>query len=189
MAAAASVLLLGIPFMRPEPRGFGLPRWNGMPPVYAIFAHFATLVSFTDEQTLASAALSGDTAMQAAYLSCDPYLDFARQAGVVPPDATARTHPIQRELFKQCVLGVQYGMETSGLARRAPCDHQLRRQRHRHQFHGQRDKLAIAGKLQNPDRDKLDNGRGASQLQSGASLLERAIHFDTAPLFVHIKGP
>jgi hypothetical protein len=41
MAAAASVLLLGIPFMRPEPRGFGLPRWNGMPPIYAIFARFA----------------------------------------------------------------------------------------------------------------------------------------------------
>jgi hypothetical protein len=43
MAAAARVLLLGIPFMRPEPGGFGLPRWNGMPPIYAIFARFATL--------------------------------------------------------------------------------------------------------------------------------------------------
>jgi hypothetical protein len=30
------VLLFGIPFMRPEPGGFRLPRWNGMPPIYAV---------------------------------------------------------------------------------------------------------------------------------------------------------
>jgi hypothetical protein len=32
--------------------------------------------------------LSGDEAMQAAYLSGDPYLEFAKQAGAVPPDAS-----------------------------------------------------------------------------------------------------
>jgi DNA polymerase I-like protein with 3'-5' exonuclease and polymerase domains len=56
--------------------------------------------------------------MMAAYRSGDPYLDFARQAGAVPQDATARTHSGERERFKQCVLGVQYGMEESGLAAR-----------------------------------------------------------------------
>ena len=64
------------------------------------------------------AKLSGDTAMQAAYLSGDPYLAFAKQAGAVPPDATKRTHSPQRELFKQCVLAVAYGMEAEGLANR-----------------------------------------------------------------------
>ena len=55
-------------------------------------------------------------AMQAAYLSGDPYLAFAKQAGAVPADATKATHGPTRELFKQCVLAVQYGMEADSLA-------------------------------------------------------------------------
>ena len=57
-------------------------------------------------------------AMQAAYRSGDPYLAFAKQAGAVPPDATKQTHGPTRELFKQCVLAVQYGMEAESLAAR-----------------------------------------------------------------------
>src|SRR5262249_29350909 len=63
-----------------------------------------------------AAALSGDTAMQVAYRSGDPYLAFAKQAGAVPANATKETHGPMRELFKQCVLGVQYGMEAESLA-------------------------------------------------------------------------
>jgi DNA polymerase family A len=65
-----------------------------------------------------AAALSGDAAMQAAYLSGDPYLALAKQAGAVPQDATKHTHGPTRELFKQCVLAVQYGMEAESLALR-----------------------------------------------------------------------
>jgi hypothetical protein len=66
-----------------------------------------------------AAALSGDTAMQAAYRSGDPYLSFAKQAGAVPAAATKATHGPQRELFKQCVLAVQYGREFAvGIPRR-----------------------------------------------------------------------
>ena len=65
-----------------------------------------------------AAALSGDSAMQAAYLSGDPYLEFARQAGAVPADATKQSHGPTRELFKQCALAVAYGMEADSLARR-----------------------------------------------------------------------
>ena len=65
-----------------------------------------------------AAALSGDTAMQAAYRSGDPYLAFAKQAGAVPAGATKATHGPQRELFKQCVLAVQYGMQAAALALR-----------------------------------------------------------------------
>jgi hypothetical protein len=64
------------------------------------------------------AALAGDLAMQAAYRSGDPYLTFARQAGAVPPDGTKATHKAERELFKLCALGVQYGMGAESLARR-----------------------------------------------------------------------
>jgi hypothetical protein len=56
--------------------------------------------------------------MQEAYRSGDSYLTFAKQAGAVPADATKRSHGPQRELFRQCVLGVQYGMEAHGLAMR-----------------------------------------------------------------------
>ena len=56
--------------------------------------------------------------MQAAYKSGDCYLAFAKQAGAVPQDATKATHGPTRELFKQCGLAVQYGMEAQSLALR-----------------------------------------------------------------------
>jgi hypothetical protein len=63
-----------------------------------------------------AAALSGDTAMMAAYTSGDPYLAFAKQAGAVPPDATKTSHKVERERFKVCALAVQYGMGDKSLA-------------------------------------------------------------------------
>jgi hypothetical protein len=63
-----------------------------------------------------AAALSGDPNMVAAYLSGDCYLAFAKQAGAVPPDATKQTHETIRDRFKQCVLGVQYGIGDISLA-------------------------------------------------------------------------
>jgi DNA polymerase-1 len=65
-----------------------------------------------------AAALSGDPNMKEAYASGDPYLAFAKQAKAVPADATKESHSEKRELFKRCVLGVQYGMEGESLARR-----------------------------------------------------------------------
>jgi hypothetical protein len=65
-----------------------------------------------------AAALSGDQAMQAAYLSTDPYLFFAKLAGAVPADATDQSHSDIRELFKSTVLGIQYGMGWHSLATR-----------------------------------------------------------------------
>jgi DNA polymerase-1 len=78
--------------------------------------HGVAYVDWAQQEFGIAAALSGDTAMQAAYTTRDPYLAFAKQAGVVPPDATKKTHGPARELFKQCVLAVQYGMEADGLA-------------------------------------------------------------------------
>jgi hypothetical protein len=71
-----------------------------------------------------AAALSGDSAMREAYLSTDPYLAFAKQAGAVPPEATKQTHAEERERFKGCALGVQYGMQAWGLAARLGCSAQ-----------------------------------------------------------------
>ena len=83
------------------------------PPGYGV-----AYIDWTQQEYGIAAVLSGDANMQAAYTSGDPYLAFAKQAGAVPADATKRTHPAQRELFKQCTLAVGYGMEAEGLARR-----------------------------------------------------------------------
>ena len=83
------------------------------PPGYAV-----AYVDWRQQEFGIAAALSGDAAMQTAYRSGDPYLAFAKQTHAVPADATKATHGPQRELFKQCVLAVQYGMEAKSLALR-----------------------------------------------------------------------
>jgi DNA polymerase-1 len=83
------------------------------PPGYGV-----AYIDWSQQEFAIAAVLSGDPAMQAAYLSGDPYLAFAKQAGAVPSDATKASHGAQRELFKQCVLAVQYGMEAESLADR-----------------------------------------------------------------------
>lgn len=80
--------------------------------------HAVVYVDWKQQEFGIAAALSGDAAMQAAYLSGDPYLAFAKQAHAVPADANKATHGPQRELCKQCVLAVQYGMEERSLAAR-----------------------------------------------------------------------
>jgi DNA polymerase I len=73
-------------------------------------------VDWSQQEFGIAAALSGDEAMQEAYLSGDCYLTFAKQAGAVPQDATKCSHKEKREQFKRCVLGVQYGMGEKFLA-------------------------------------------------------------------------
>jgi hypothetical protein len=71
--------------------------------------HGVAYVDWCQREFGIAAALSGDPAMMAAYRTGDPYLAFARQAGGQEP---------QRELFKQCALAVQYGMQPPSLALR-----------------------------------------------------------------------
>jgi DNA polymerase I len=75
-------------------------------------------IDYEQQEFAIAAKLSGDPNMLAAYASGDPYLAFAKQAGAMPPDGTRKTHGGVRELYKQCVLGVSYGMEAFGLALR-----------------------------------------------------------------------
>lgn len=72
-------------------------------------------IDYEQQEFGIAAALSGDTAMQEAYASGDPYLAFSKQAGAVPADATKRTHPAERERFKVCALAVQFGMGPEAL--------------------------------------------------------------------------
>jgi DNA polymerase I len=78
-------------------------------------SHGLAYIDWSQQEFGIAAALSGDTAMQEAYLSGDPYLTFAKQAGAVPPDATKQTHGRERDLFKAAALAVQYGMGAESL--------------------------------------------------------------------------
>jgi hypothetical protein len=80
--------------------------------------HAVAYIDWAQQEFGIAAALSGDGAMLEAYASGDPYLTFAKQARAVPDDATKATHGPQREQFKQCVLGTQYGMGAESLALR-----------------------------------------------------------------------
>ena len=83
------------------------------PPGYGV-----AYIDWSQQEFGIAAALSGDANMLAAYQSGDPYLAFAKQAGAVPQDATKETHGQRRDLYKQCVLAVQYGMGPDALAAR-----------------------------------------------------------------------
>jgi hypothetical protein len=75
-------------------------------------------VDWSQQEFAIAAVLSDDHNMRQAYLSGDPYLEFAKQAGVVPSSATKETHKETRDLFKTCMLSVNYGMSEVSLARR-----------------------------------------------------------------------
>jgi hypothetical protein len=73
-------------------------------------------VDWSQQEFGIGAFLSGDEAMMDAYRSGDPYIAFGKQAGRIPADGTKQTHGAERDLFKACVLGTQYGMGPASLA-------------------------------------------------------------------------
>jgi hypothetical protein len=78
-------------------------------------------IDWCQQEVGIAAAQSGDLALQAAYASGDPYLEFGKQARLIPPGGTKKTHKAERERCKACVLGVQYGMQAEGLATSIGC--------------------------------------------------------------------
>src|SRR5262249_28676189 len=96
---------------------FGSSRWlRGLilPPPECAVAY----VDWSQQEFGIAAALSGDANMMESYRSGDPYLDFAKRVGAVPPEATKKSHPRERDQYKQCILAVQYGQGAYGLAQR-----------------------------------------------------------------------
>jgi DNA polymerase I-like protein with 3'-5' exonuclease and polymerase domains len=80
--------------------------------------HGIAYIDFSAQEIAIAAALSGDERMAEGYATGDPYLGFAKAAGLVPKDATKVTHPLIRARCKVTCLGVNYGMEAHGLAAR-----------------------------------------------------------------------
>lgn len=80
--------------------------------------HGLAYIDFSAQEFGIAAALSRDEAMIEAYLSGDPYLTFGKQCGALPSDATKKSHEAERQLFKACILGLQYGMGELTLSHR-----------------------------------------------------------------------
>jgi DNA polymerase-1 len=74
-------------------------------------------VDWSAQEVWIAAKLSGDRAMLEAVTSGDPYLTFAKMAGLVPMNATKKTHEQKRNQCKIAMLGVNYGMQAQSLAR------------------------------------------------------------------------
>ncbi len=75
-------------------------------------------VDWSQQELGIAAALSRDQQMMEAYRSGDFYLTFAKMAGAVPPDATKKSHPTEREQYKTVALGVMFGLSADGIARK-----------------------------------------------------------------------
>jgi hypothetical protein len=76
-------------------------------------------LDYNSQEYAIAAYLSGDPAMIRAYESGrDPYIEFGQQIGMVPDSATRKTHPTERKVLKEAVLGTQYGQGAVGLARK-----------------------------------------------------------------------
>lgn len=73
-------------------------------------------IDWKSQEVHIAAALSGDQALLDTVATGDPYLTFAKMAGLAPPDATKQTHGAVRALCKTCVLGSNYGLGTRSLA-------------------------------------------------------------------------
>jgi len=66
-------------------------------------------IDWSQQEFGIAAALSGDKAMKRAYLSGDPYLEFAKQANAVPEDATKDSHSkaaSRNKLYNYFFLGL-----------------------------------------------------------------------------------
>jgi DNA polymerase I-like protein with 3'-5' exonuclease and polymerase domains len=75
-------------------------------------------IDWSSQEFGIGAVLSGDQGMTADYQAGDPYLGFAKRIGMVPPDATKKSHKAERDVVKAVVLGTQYGMGEQALAAR-----------------------------------------------------------------------
>jgi len=72
------------------------------------------------QEIVIAAALSGDDAMLRLALESDPYITFGCRIGVLDdPSATKATHPVERKMAKECLLGSGYGMGKGTLSGRA----------------------------------------------------------------------
>jgi len=79
-------------------------------------------IDYKSEEFLLSACVSKDKRMVKSYATGDVYLQFGKDSGVLPKDATKESHPVGRQACKTTVLGISYAMTKVGLAKQLNCD-------------------------------------------------------------------
>jgi hypothetical protein len=97
---------------------FGNATWlRGLikPPKNTALAY----VDYEQQEIAIAAALSGDDMLKKAYESGDPYVEFAKAAKAIPPEGNKKTHPLVRDIYKTCMLAINYGMEVKTFAERS----------------------------------------------------------------------
>jgi DNA polymerase family A len=75
-------------------------------------------IDWSAQEVWIAAKLSGDLALLDSVTSGDPYLAFAKRAGLAPAEATKASHKAVRDVCKTCLLGANYGMQARSLAYR-----------------------------------------------------------------------
>jgi hypothetical protein len=73
-------------------------------------------LDWASQEVAIAAVLSGDEALLKVVREGDPYLGFARLAGLAPADATSQSHGAVRDLCKILFLAIGYGMGVETLA-------------------------------------------------------------------------
>jgi DNA polymerase I len=76
-------------------------------------------IDYASQEIGIAAGRSGDPKLIAAYNAGDPYLAFAKDAGLVPQDATRESHESMRNLCKVVVIGLNYGLGAENMALQA----------------------------------------------------------------------
>lgn len=71
---------------------------------------------YSSQEFAIAAVLSHDKNMIDSYNSGDPYLHFGKLTGMIPPEGTKHSHPIERGICKAIILGLQFGMGNEKLA-------------------------------------------------------------------------
>jgi hypothetical protein len=75
-------------------------------------------VDYTAQEVCVAAGRSRDPNMIATYnAGSDVYIEFAKSMGMVPGDATKKSHPVERAKCKICFLAVLYGRGAKSVAR------------------------------------------------------------------------
>lgn len=73
---------------------------------------------FSQQEIYVAAILSKDKNLLNAYNSGDVYLWFGKYTGIIPEEGNKKTHEKERDMFKNTVLGEQFGMGKAKLHKR-----------------------------------------------------------------------
>ena len=94
-------------------------------------------VDYEQQEILIAGALSGDRNLLRDYQTGDPYLAFAKAAKAIPKDGSREEYKEIRDIYKRCMLAVNYGMSVRTFAASAGVDESKAEQVmewHRHRY-------------------------------------------------------